>query len=296
MGSHVVEGLLGAGYGVRIFDKVKVDTQNIKHIIDDLEMVEGDFTNELDVAKAVKSVDYIFHFIGTTLPQTATDNPVYDVESNVVSTLKLLALACREKIKKIIFSSSGGTVYGMPQSIPISETHPTDPTSAYGISKLMIEKYLGLYYHTQGLDHVVFRIANLYGERQNPHSVQGAVTVFLGLMKYKKPITIWGKGDVTRDYIYVKDIVLVMIKALEIKTQRRIFNLGSGQGTTLLELIEIIKEVTGQELRVEHTEAREIDVPVNVLDISRAKEEFGFSPTTSLREGIKRTWKWINRA
>ena len=115
-------------------------------------------------------------------------------------------------------------------------------------------------------------------------------------MKEKKPLTIWGKGNITRDYIYIKDIVPVMIKSLEAKHQGRIFNLGSGQGTTLLELIEIIKGVTGQEVRVEHKEERAIDVPVNVLDISRAKEEFGFSPTTSLREGIKRTWKWINRA
>jgi len=296
LGSHVAEGLLESGYTVRIFDKVKVDTKNINHIIDDLQMMEGDFTNEKNVAQAIKGIDYIFHFIGTTLPETSTENPVYDLESNVISTLKLLNLAAQEKIKKIILSSSGGTVYGVPQTIPISEDHPTNPTSAYGISKLMIEKYLALYHLTKGLDHVIFRIANLYGERQNPHSIQGAIAVFLGLAKEEKPITIWGKGDITRDYIYIKDAVPALINAVQTNNQRRVFNLGSGKGTTLNELIAVIKEVTGRAVKVTHTGKRAIDVPINVLDISRAREEFGFLPHTTLLDGVRNTWQWLNRA
>lgn len=296
LGSHVAEGLLQSGYTVRIFDKVKVDTKNINHIIDDLQMMEGDFTNEKDVARAIKGIDYIFHFIGTTLPKTSTENPVYDIESNVISTLKLLNLATQEKIKKIILSSSGGTVYGVPQVIPISEDHPTNPTSAYGISKLMIEKYLALYHLTKGLDYVIFRIANLYGERQNPHSIQGAIAVFLGSAKEGKPITVWGKGNITRDYIYIKDSVPVLINAVQPNNQQRVFNLGSGKGTTLNELLAVIKEVTGRTVKVTYTEKRAIDVPINVLDISRAREEFGFSPNTTLLDGVRKTWQWLNQS
>ena len=296
LGSHVAEGLLESGHVVRIFDKVKVDTKNINHIIDDLQMMEGDFTNEKDVARAIKGIDYIFHFIGTTLPKTSTENPVYDLESNVVSTLKLLNLATNKKIKKLIFTSSGGTVYGVPRSIPISEDHPTNPICAYGISKLMVEKYLELYHLTQGLDYVIFRIANLYGERQNPYPFQGAVAVFLRLVKEGKPVTIWGKGDVIRDYIYIKDIVHVLLNAIQIKNRQRVFNLGSGKGTTLNELIEVVEKVTGQTVKTTYSERRTIDVPANVLDITRAHEEFNFLPNTSLPEGVRKTWQWLNQS
>jgi len=295
IGSHIADGLLESGYKVRIFDKVNVDTQNIDHLIDGIEFLEGDFTNEVDVAQAVKGVDYIFHFVGTTLPKTSTDNPVYDIESNVVSTLKLLDQASKDKIKKVIFASSGGTIYGVPQSTPILEDHSTNPTCSYGISKLMIEKYLELYHMTRGLDYVCFRISNPYGDRQNPQSIQGAVAVFLGSVKDGKPITIWGTGDITRDYIYIKDIVPILIKALQIKVRWRIFNLGSGKGTTLNELVEIIKEVTQRDIEVTYSEGRPIDVQVNVLDISRVRKEFGFTPKTSIRDGIRNTWEWLNR-
>ncbi|RLA93459.1 MAG: NAD-dependent epimerase [Deltaproteobacteria bacterium] len=296
MGSHIAEGLLESGYQVRIFDKVKIDTQNISPIINEVELLEGDFTNEVDVARAIKGIDYIFHFIGTTLPKTSTENPVYDVETNVVSTLRLLDLASKEKIKKIIFPSSGGTVYGVPQSIPISEDHPTNPICAYGISKLMIEKYLELYYLTRGQNYACFRISNSYGERQNPKSIQGAVAVFLGLVKEGKPITIWGTGNITRDYIYVKDLVPTLIKAIEVESRWRVFNLGSGKGTSLNELIEIIKKVTQRDVKVIYSQRRSIDVRTNVLDSSRAKEVFGFNPKVSLPEGVRKTWEWLNQS
>jgi UDP-glucose 4-epimerase len=295
MGSHVAEGLLEAGYRVRIFDKINVATRNVDHILRYIELYEGDFTNEEAVNEAVQGVDYIFHFVGTTLPKTSTDNPVYDVESNVVSTLKLLDVAATSKVKKIIFSSSGGTVYGIPQSIPIAEDHPTDPTCSYGITKLAVEKYLELYRRTKRLDYLCFRIANPYGERQNVHSIQGVIAVFLGLVKGGKPLTIWGSGEITRDYIYIKDIVSVLVRALEIAPDWNVFNLGSGTGTSLNQLVSVIKEVTQEDIAVTYTEGRSIDVPSNVLDISRVKEAFGFTPSTSLPEGIKRTWDWLTQ-
>ena len=295
IGSHVAEGLLDAGYGVRVFDKINVSTRNIDHLVSDIELFEGDFTNEEVVSEAVRGVDYIFHFIGTTLPKTSTDNPVYDVESNVIATLKLLDIAARERIRKVIFSSSGGTVYGIPQSIPIREDHPTDPTCSYGITKLTIEKYLELYRRTKALEYVCFRVSNPYGERQNVQGVQGAVAVFLGLVRSGRPITIWGTGDITRDYVYIKDLVGVFIRALRQDTHRRVFNLGSGRGTTLNELVEIIRNVTQQAVHVSYTAGRAIDVPANVLDISCAKNVFGFAPMTSLPEGIRTTWEWLKK-
>lgn len=295
MGSHLAEGLIASGYEVRIFDKVNIGTQNIDHIADAVELVEGDFTNEVEVARAVKGMDYIFHFIGTTVPKTSTDNPVYDIESNVVATVRMLDLATKEKVKKIVFASSGGTVYGIPQTIPLPEDHPTNPTCSYGITKLTIEKYLELYHRTRGQDYVCFRIANPYGERQNPQAIQGAVAVFLGLVKEGKPVTIWGSGTITRDYIYIKDIVPLLVNVLRANPRSRVFNLGSGKGTSLRELITIIKEVTNKEIAVTYSEGRPIDVPTNILDISRIQKEFGFCPKIPLSEGVRRTWEWLNR-
>jgi len=293
IGSHVAEGLLEAGYHVRVFDKINVSTRNIDHLISEIDLREGDFTDEEAVGSALQKIDYLYHFVGTTLPKTSTDNPVYDVESNVVGTLKLLDRAAREQVKKVIFCSSGGTVYGIPQTIPIPEDHSTNPTCSYGISKLTIEKYLELYYRTRGLHYLCFRLSNPYGERQNVHSIQGAIAVFLGLVKDEKPLVIWGRGETTRDYIYVRDIVPIFVKAVDVNPPWRVLNLGSGQGTTLNELVALIKDVTRRKIAVCHTEERTIDVPVNVLDISRIRQAFDFTPQTSLAEGILRTWEWL---
>ena len=209
MGSHLADALLKKGHEVRILDKKNVDTSNIKHIIDDVGLIRGDFTNEIDLKSAMKGIDYVFHFICTTIPTTSTENPVYDIETNVVSTVKMLQIAVKEKVKKIIFSSSGGTIYGVPQTLPIPENHPTNPTCAYGISKLMIEKYLHLFFQVHRLSYVSLRFSNPFGERQNTISEQGSVAVFLGLAKKKKSITVWGDGSVVRDYVYIKDLITV---------------------------------------------------------------------------------------
>ncbi len=295
MGSHLADGLLDKGYQVRIFDKRNVDTHNINHIIDQVDLVKGDFTNELDIEAALKGVDYIFHFICTTIPQTSTDNPVYDIETNVVSTVKMLEIAVKEKVKKVIFSSSGGTVYGIPQKLPISENHPTNPNCAYGISKLIIEKYLHLFFQVYNLPYVILRFSNPFGERQNPLSEQGSIAVFLGLVKEKKPIYVWGDGSVVRDYIYIQDLVAAPIKAIEIESGENLFNIGSGKGTSLNELLNTIRQVTGNNLAVNYTQGRSIDVPANILDISRAKKALRFIPAVSLKEGIEKAWGWINR-
>lgn len=295
LGSHLAEALLAAGHAVRIFDKTKVDTRNIVHLGNRVELMEGDFANEADLGRAIKGAECLFHLVGTTLPQTSTDNPLYDMESNVLSTLKLLDLAAKEKVKKVIYPSSGGTVYGIARTLPITEDHPTNPLCSYGIAKLTVEKYLEMYRLTRGLEYTCFRISNLYGERQSPHSIQGAIAVFLGLLRQGAPITIWGNGETVRDYLYVGDVVSVLVKALEVESPWRVFNLGSGKGTSLRQLLGILEEATGQEVVVRYAEARRIDVPVNVLDSSRARTAFGFEPVIALPAGVARTWQWMRK-
>ena len=294
LGSHLIDGLLDNGYEVIIFDKENVDTKNINHNIKKISLILGDFANESDIRIAIKDIDYIFHFIGTTLPESSTQNPVYDIESNVISTIRMLEISKSTNIKKIIFASSGGTIYGIPQQIPISEDHPTNPICAYGISKLIIEKYLHFYYKLYGLDYVSLRFSNAYGERQDPNGTQGAIAVFLGNIFSGHPINIWGDGTVIRDYIYVKDIVDACLKALETPALKyRVLNIGSGIGLSLNELIAALKQTVGKEIQVQYTPGRKIDVPANVLDITLAQRVLQWKPQIGIEEGLRKTFQYL---
>lgn len=294
LGSYATEALLKAGHSVRIFEKELINKESVRHILPKVEWVEGDFTNEADVKHAVKGMDYVVHSLCTTLPKSSNENPAYDISSNLISTLHLLDAAKAEGVKKVIFFSSGGTVYGVPNATPIPENHPTEPVCSYGIQKLAIEKYMRLYKQLHGLDYAIMRISNPYGERQRPHASQGAVMVFLYKALKNEPIEIWGDGTVTRDYIYVADVASAVVRLLEYSGKENLFNIGSGSGMSLLELIKMIEKVTGRPANVRFSPARAFDVPVNVLDISKAKQELNWTPQTTFEDGLRRTMKHLS--
>jgi len=294
IGSHIADALVENGYAVRIFDLPRRKMTNVAHLLDRVEVIEGDFTNEADLERALPGADYVFHLVGTTLPQSSNENPTYDAESNLIATLRLLQLARTRDVKKIIFISSGGTVYGVPQTIPIPETHPTFPVSAYGITKLAIEKYLHLYHHLYGMDYVVLRVSNPYGERQQSVGAQqGVVPVFMNRLRRGEPIIIWGDGSVVRDWLYVKDVAQAFVLALKNTSPHRIFNVGSGVGLSLNELLAMLSRVAGITPHVSYTASRPTDVPCNVLDTTRIRAEWGWSATTPMEVGLTRTWDWV---
>ena len=224
---------------------------------------------------------------------TSNEDPRHDVETNVLGTLQLLDKARKAGVKKIIFSSSGGTVYGIPKEIPIKEDHSTEPTSSYGICKLTIEKYLYLYWKLYGLDYCVLRVANAYGERQPITETQGVISTFLDKALRKNEITIWGDGSVIRDFIYAGDIANAFVKASNYEGEPRIFNIGGEQGLSINEIISIISKITGEQLQLKYMPSRIFDVPVNILDISRAKKYLNWQPEVGLFEGISRMHEWI---
>lgn len=293
IGINLVDELLAAGHQVRVFDRYP---SRYKQPDARVEYVTGDFANHGEVEEAVRGTDWIFHLAYTTLPQSSNEDPVYDVRSNVIDTLQLLQCCVASAVKKVIFISSGGTIYGVPQTTPIKEEHPTEPICSYGISKLAIEKYLKLFHHLHGLEFVVARISNPYGEGQNPNAKQGAVGVFLGNVAQGKPITIWGDGEVVRDYLYIRDAAQALVRAAEYQPkadQPRVFNIGSGVGHTLNDIIAQIKAVVDVPVEVQYTPARALDVPANVLDITRAKQHLGWHPEVELTQGLRQTWTWI---
>lgn len=293
IGSHLAQELLAEGHEVSIFDRPNLVLPPELSVDPRIEWFEGDFLNEDDLARAVPGSEVIFHLVSATLPKSSNDNPVYDVESNVMGTLRLLNLARTHAVKRVIFASSGGTVYGLPHTLPISESHSTEPLVSYGITKLAIEKYLHMYQELYGIDYCVLRIANPFGERQRVSAAQGAVAVFLHRAMHNQTIHIWGDGSVTRDYVYVKDVTAALVKALSYQGRQRVFNIGSGQGLSLNQILVAIENLLGRAVPRSYEHGRKFDVPVNVLDITCAREQLGWQPAVSFQDGLVNTLAWL---
>jgi len=196
-------------------------------------------------------------------------------------------------VQQVIFPSSGGTVYGKTETWPIPESHSTEPLCSYGIVKLAIEKYLELFRIQHGLDYTIIRISNCYGPGLPMNGEQGVVGAFLDRLRRGEPITLWGEGSITRDYVYVTDVALALRAALGQQSPFRVFNIGTGIGTSLLNLIEMMERATGCRFRILTQEARDVDVPVNILDATRARKYLSWEATTPLEQGLINTWKWI---
>jgi len=296
MGSHLAERLLAAGHAVRVFDISRRSFADDAPRRRDIEWVQGDFLEAADVAAAVAGCQGVFHLVSTTLPQSSNQDPARDVADNIVGALHLLEACRRQGGLRIVFASSGGTVYGMPRAASITEDHPTNPITSYGIGKLAIEKYLELYRVLHGVDYLALRIANPFGERQRIVSGQGAVTTFLHHAYRGEPIEIWGDGSVVRDYLYVGDVAQAMVQALEHRGAHRVINIGSGVGRDLNEILAAIETVIGRPIERRHVPARNFDVPANVLDIGLARAELGWAPATTFEEGLRRTLRWVASA
>lgn len=294
IGSHLVDALLDQGYIVRCFDRPHVAPLGNSHLNNPrFELCEGDLASEADVAEALIGCDICYHLVSTTLPKSSNADPVFDVESNLLGTVRLLTHAVKSGVRKVIFVSSGGTVYGVPAQVPIPETHPTDPVCSYGITKLAIEKYLGLFQQLHGLEYSVLRIANPYGERQRTHASQGAIAVFLGKALRGETIEIWGDGSVIRDYIHIADVVDALLMSLNQTGGGRVLNIGAGRGYSLNEVLEAIEQATGRPAARRYLPGRPFDVPVSVLCIERAKNALGWSPKVGFNEGLQRFAAWL---
>lgn len=292
IGSHLCESLLAGGHKVRVFDRPNARYLDIL-AQKGAEIIPGDFM-DVDVAeRALSNCDMGFHLVSATVPQTSNENPIYDIETNVLGTLRFLDVARRSSVKRIIFASSGGTVYGIPQEIPIKESHPTAPINSYGITKLMVEKYLHLYWKLYGLDYSILRISNAYGERQPITQTQGVISSFLGRAIQQEEITVWGDGSVIRDYIYVGDISNAFMKAASYKGNLKVFNVGSGQGHSITDIICTIENIMQKPLKIKYAPGRSFDVPINILDITQAKTQLKWQPEVGILDGISRAYEWF---
>ncbi|MCI0449303.1 MAG: NAD-dependent epimerase/dehydratase family protein [Chlorobi bacterium] len=293
IGSHIADDLLARNFKVTVFDKLNASRKNVEHILDKIDFIEGDFNNKVDINKSSKKADYVVHLVSSTLPANSNLNPFYDVESNLLSTLNLLESCVKNNIKKVIFISSGGTVYGNPLKLPIKEDHPTNPMSSYGIIKLSIEKYLGLYRNLKRLNYKILRFSNPFGERQNPKLRQGLITHLLYRIKNKMPIEIWGDGKTIRDYFYIKDGAKSVYKSIIDNSQNYIYNISSSKGLSINQILEKFRRILKLNFKVKYLESRRFDVSVNILDNRLAAKYLGWETETDFSTALKNTWRYI---
>jgi UDP-glucose 4-epimerase len=292
IGSWVTDHLLSEGYTVRVFERPGIlPYRNFN--AQRAEWIMGDISRIDKIQQAIDGACAVVHLVSTTLPKTSNDDPVYDVESNLVPTLNLLRAMVDQHIPKIIFISSGGTIYGTPQYIPIEESHPTNPLVSYGIVKLAIEKYISVFSKFYELNGIILRVANPFGERQMAGTGQGAVAVFLHRALSGLTIDIWGDGSCRRDYLHVSDVAQAVSKAVRYDGPAGVFNISSGKGTSVNELLHELEFVLGMRIPRRYLPNRPIDVPVSVLSNSLAGKELSWAPAVSLRDGLLRTTEWM---
>jgi len=241
----------------------------------------------------LKTCDVLFHLASRTIPSSSNENPVFDIESNLVASVRLISAAKDAGVGKIIFVSSGGTVYGVPEYIPIDESHPLNPVCSYGVNKIAIEKYLRMYQHLGGACYEVFRLSNPYGPFQSPQSLQGVIPVFMKHILTGERVTIWGDGEVVRDFIYIDDVIDVFVQAVSSNKTGQIYNLGGGSGTSINNVLSAIETACGVTARIQYTTSRNIDVPVNVLDIDKICKDYHWEPKISLETGLLSTLSYL---
>lgn len=290
IGSHLCDALLSNGHDVYIYQRNAPEKViGSSPLLNKPKIVLGNFSTQSDFGPIVDGMDVIFHLISTTVPKQSNEDIIFDLMSNVTPTLRLLEAAKVANVQKIIYASSGGTVYGVPERLPIDEEHVKRPTSAYGIHKIMVEKYLDLYKQLYGLDYSVMRISNPYGEGQRATKGQGVIAAFLERVFNGQPIEIWGDGSTVRDYLHVSDVAQAALRLMEYKGSHSVFNVGSGKGISLRMLVSLIEVSLGETLDVRYLPGRSFDVSANVLDITRAREELGWLPLVDIQTGLHRT-------
>ncbi len=243
----------------------------------------------------LEKVDTVYHLVSTTCPTNSNRNVAGEMEDNLLATIRFLDRCAAAGVGKVVFLSSGGTVYGKHQTGLCREADEAFPITSYGVQKLSIEKILYLYREMYGLDYRIVRLSNPYGPYQRPDGVQGVVTTFTYRALSGLPIEVYGDGSVVRDYIYIDDAVEGILKIARLPGNHRLYNLGRGEGRTVLDVIGAITGVLGAAPKVKWLPGRPVDVPVNVLDISRFRQDFGpFSPV-SLQEGVRRLAAFFGR-
>jgi len=289
LGAQLCPRLVSLGANVRAYGRTRYFDSPLKGT----HWFTGPLDDVQKLATVLEGADVVFHLAGTSSPASAEASRIADLTTNVGGSLGLLDLCRHIGIRRVIFASSGGTVYGNATDAPFSERTLPQPISAYGINKLTVEHYFRLYNHLYGMRNITLRIANPFGSYQHGLKHQGVVSVFTRLMLEARSIKIWGDGSVTRDYLYGGDVAEAMIKAALYEGRESIFNVGSGIGRSIKDVVSSLEQVLGIEAKIEHLPERPFDVKISVLDCSLAERELDWNASHDWIEALTTTCAWI---
>lgn len=293
IGSHLIKPLLSTNRKITIIGRNAIPT---RHLPKDVSYLAGDYGDCYFIRGVLQEVDEIIALAHSTVPKTSFENPIKDITSNLPAAVQLFDIASDLSIKKLVFVSSGGTVYGKPLKIPLTEEHPTNPISPYGITKITIEKYAKMFYELRALPIVCVRPSNAFGEGQQPFTGQGFIATAIASVFNGEELLIFGEKGTVRDYIHVSDVASGIISALEQGKPGSSYNIGSGVGRNNKEILDIVFSLAKQknlQTKVKILPPRDFDVPINILDCKKIKADTGWLPKISFEEGIRSCWEWF---
>lgn len=291
LGSHLVDSLVAAGHRVTAFDRFSRSEPGFR--AEPARVVRGDFLSRSDLESAVAGNSLVFHFLSTSTPATADNDPGFDVRTNVAQSVELFDICADAGVEHVYFASTGGAIYGDQDRPDFDEDDPTLPVSPYAIGKLAIERYLAYFAARRGMRGTALRISNPYGPRQRSQRGQGLIAVSLARILAGEPVQRFGDGGMIRDYIHVSDLIRMIQAMVEGEPQRTVYNLGSGVGTSVTQVLDAIREAVGIEFPIVEAPVPKTFVRRVVLDTRRFTDEFGIVPSVGLAEGIKDTYEAV---
>ncbi|QDH71034.1 NAD-dependent epimerase/dehydratase family protein [Marilutibacter alkalisoli] len=288
IGSALAQSLLAKGLRPLVLDTA-TRLAKANETLRDIATATFDFTMDRNAEALFEGADALVHLACTTNPAHSMESIAWDAESNIAPSIRLFDASVKAGVRRVVFASSGGTVYGAPQRLPVVETDPTLPLSAYGVSKLAIENYLALY---SGLEGISLRVANPYGAYQLGGATIGVIARYVSEVMAGRSPEVWGDGSVVRDYIAIEDVVSAFHAALTSEVLRSgAYNIGSGVGTSINQVIDAIREASGRALDAKYLPGRTYDVPAIVLDSSRFANATGWSCRLPFGDGVGKLWQ-----
>lgn len=288
IGSNVVDLYLSNGFEVVIVDDLS--TGRVSNLNPAARFIQMDIRSpELASVFEKERPDFVNHHAAQMDVRRSIVEPIFDASVNIIGSINILENARKFGVKRIVYISTGGAVYGEPVYLPCDEDHPINPICQYGASKHTVEHYLYMYHQNYGLDYTVIRYPNVYGPRQDPHGEAGVVAIFTGQMLQGEQVRINGDGEQERDFVHVYDCAQANLLAVTVPHASGIFNLGSGKGTTVNQIYQALKEITGYPLDAIHGPAKLGETSKIYLDASKARQTFGWEPSLDLFNGLTNT-------
>ncbi len=296
IGSHTVDALVASGAGeVSVLDDLSAGKR--QQVNAKARLYQTDLRDGAAVASVVERVrpEIIFHLAAQMDVRRSVADPAFDAQVNLVGFLNLIESARRHGLKRVVFASTGGAIYGEQDEFPCSEEHPRRPVSPYGVAKLATEAYLFFYKAEYGIDYLALRFGNVYGPRQDPHGEAGVVAIFCGRILDGKPVTIYGDGTQTRDYVYVGDVVRAVVAAAKSSASGIALNIGTGIETNVNDLYSTLAGIADFPTRAEHAAGRPGEQQRSVISPARAARELGWRPEKKLADGLEETFKYFKQ-